>query len=59
MVLSVMSFAIILDPKDIYDPYFPGEAFRVLKEKDEKQYAEYRTRQLVLEAWDAMEKGDL
>jgi hypothetical protein len=28
---------------------FPGEAFRVLKEKEEKQYGEYRTRRLVLE----------
>ena len=32
-----------------------GEAFRVLKEKEEKQYGEYRTRRLVLEAWDKME----
>jgi len=34
---------------------FPGETFRVLKEKEEKQYGEYRTRRLVLEAWDKME----
>jgi len=26
-----------------------GETFRVLKEKKEKQYSEYRTRRLVLE----------
>jgi len=45
----------ILDPKDVYDPDFPGETFRVLKEKEEKQYGEYRTRRLVLEAWDSME----
>jgi hypothetical protein len=25
---------------------FPGETFRVLKEKEEKQYGEYRTRRL-------------
>jgi hypothetical protein len=31
---------------------FPGETFRVLKEKEEKQYSEYRTRGFVLEAWD-------
>jgi hypothetical protein len=36
--------------KDLYDPNFPGETFRVLKEKEEKQYGEYRTRRLVLEA---------
>jgi len=30
---------------------FPGETFRVLKEKEEKQFGEYRTRRLVLAAW--------
>ncbi|WP_038046377.1 Eco57I restriction-modification methylase domain-containing protein [Thermus caliditerrae] len=30
---------------------FPGETFRVLKEKEEKRFGEYRTRRLVLEAW--------
>jgi hypothetical protein len=44
----------ILDPKDIYGPDFPGETFRVLKEKEEKQYGEYRTRRLVLEAWEKL-----
>ena len=33
----------ILDPKDAYGPDFPGETFRGLKEKEEKQYCEYRT----------------
>ena len=32
-------------------PEFPGETFRVLKEKEIKQFGEYRTRRLVLEAW--------
>jgi len=36
-------------------PDFPGETFWVLKEKEEKQYGEYRTRRLVLEAWDKLE----
>jgi hypothetical protein len=27
---------------------FPGETFRVLKEKEEKKYGEYRTRRLIL-----------
>jgi hypothetical protein len=44
----------ILDPKDIYGPDFPGETFRVLKEKEEKAFGEYRTRRLVLEAWDRL-----
>jgi len=30
---------------------FPGETFRVLKEKELREYGQYRTRRLVLEAW--------
>jgi hypothetical protein len=45
----------ILDPQDVYGPDFPGETFRVLKEKEIKQHGEYRTRRLVLEAWDRLE----
>lgn len=61
----------ILDPwEEVSDPLdmqgygrrraesdFPGETFRVLKEKEFKQYGEYRTRQLVLEAWDRLDGG--
>ena len=43
----------ILGPHDVEGPDFPGETFRVLKEKELRQYGEYRTRRLVLEAWDA------
>jgi hypothetical protein len=42
----------ILDPKEVHGEDFPGETFRVLKEKEIKAYGEYRTRRLVLEAWD-------
>jgi hypothetical protein len=38
-----------------FKPDFPGGTFRALKEKEEKQCAEYRTRRLVLEAWDKLE----
>jgi len=55
----------ILDPwEEVADPLdpvayaervqrsdFPGETFRVLKEKEMQAYGEYRTRRLVLEAW--------
>jgi hypothetical protein len=44
----------ILDPRDIYGADFPGETFRVLREKEEKQFGEYRTRRLVMEAWDRL-----
>lgn len=45
----------ILDPKEVYGEDFPGETFCVLKEKEGKQFVEYRTRRLVLEAWDNLE----
>jgi len=33
----------------------PSQTFRVLKEKEESKYGEYRTRRLVLEAWDRLD----
>ena len=44
----------ILDPSDIYGPDFPSETFRVLKNNEIKQFGEYRTQRLVLEAWDKL-----
>lgn len=44
----------ILDPADVKGPDYPSETFRVLKEKEIRQHGEYRTRRLVLEAWDRM-----
>ncbi|MBD2138380.1 restriction endonuclease [Anabaena sp. FACHB-1237] len=44
----------ILDPADVYGAEFPSETFRVLKNNEIKQYGEYRTQRLVLEAWDRM-----
>ena len=38
----------------MYGPDFPGEAFRVLKNNEIKKYGQYRTRRLVLEAWDRL-----
>jgi hypothetical protein len=37
---------------------FPGETFRVLKEKEERLYGEYRTRRLVLAAWHRLNLGN-
>ena len=45
----------ILDPADVMGPDYPSETFRVLKEKEKRQFGEYRTRRLVLAAWDRME----
>lgn len=44
----------ILDPADVMGEDYPSETFRVLKEREIKEYGEYRTRRLVLEAWDRM-----
>jgi len=44
----------ILDPADVMGPDYPSETFRVLKEKEEREFGEYRTRRLVLEAWDRL-----
>lgn len=45
----------ILDPADVKGPDYPSETFRVLKEKEIRGHGEYRTRRLVLAAWDRME----
>ncbi|WP_035694279.1 Eco57I restriction-modification methylase domain-containing protein [Azospirillum halopraeferens] len=45
----------ILDPADVKGPDYPSETFRVLKERETRQFGEYRTRRLVLAAWDRME----
>jgi hypothetical protein len=49
----------ILDPKEVMGPDYPSESFRVLKDKEVNHIGEYRTRRLVLEAWDRMERGEL
>lgn len=38
-------------------PDYPSETFRVLKANEIRRLGEYRTARLVLQAWDAMEKG--
>jgi hypothetical protein len=43
------------DPKEVRRMNLPGDMFRVLLEKEIKQLGDYRTRRLVLEAWDKME----
>lgn len=49
----------ILDPKDVIGGDSPSETFRVLKEGELRTYGEYRTRRLVLAAWDRITTGDL
>jgi len=42
----------ILDAQEIFVPDFPGETFRVLKEKEIREFGEYKTKRLVFEAWE-------
>lgn len=44
----------ILDPQSVMGPDYPSETFRVLKERELKQFGEYRTARLVLEAYDQL-----
>jgi hypothetical protein len=41
----------ILDPSS-KEPDYPSETFRVLRDSEVKEFGEYRTQRLVLEAWD-------
>lgn len=49
----------ILDPADVMGEDYPSETFRVLKEKEVREYGQYRTRRLVQEAWGKLETGEL
>jgi Eco57I restriction-modification methylase len=49
----------ILDPSDVMGEDYPSETFRVLKNKEVREFGEYRTQRLVLDAWDSLESGRL
>jgi hypothetical protein len=48
----------ILDPQDLMGETYPSETFRSLKTKELRELGEYRTRRLVLEAWDKEEEWE-
>ncbi|OGP20086.1 MAG: hypothetical protein A2X91_09880 [Deltaproteobacteria bacterium GWB2_65_81] len=48
----------ILDPTDVYGEDYPSETFRVLKNNEMREFGEYRTRRLVLEAWDRVSQEE-
>lgn len=48
----------ILDPADVRGAEYPSETFRVLREREIKDCGEYRTRGLVLGAWDKLSFTD-
>ena len=49
----------VLDPSEAESPDYPSETFTGLKNKELKRYGEFRTRRLVLEAFDKLEKYGL
>lgn len=49
----------ILDPSDVMGPDHPSVTFPGLKNKQIKEFGEYLTQRLVLEAFDALEAGTL
>ncbi|MDN5870197.1 MAG: hypothetical protein L0H73_05695 [Nitrococcus sp.] len=42
----------ILDPADVEGADYPSETFRVLRNNELREFGEYRSRRLVLAAWD-------
>lgn len=48
----------VLEPESI-KPGYPSETFAVFKRSEMREFGEYRTQRLVLEAWDRLESGDL
>lgn len=50
--LTTEDLRYILDPEDVCGPGCINETFRVLKERELRELGEYRTRRLVLDAWD-------
>lgn len=53
--LSYDELLYILDPSEVMGADYPSETFRVLKDKEIRQFGTYRTWDWVLEAWDALE----
>ena len=49
--LNTEDLRYILDPEDICGKGCINETFRMLKDNELRQYGEYRTKRLVLEAW--------
>ena len=53
--LDTEDLVYILDPEDICGKGCINETFRVLKDNEIRQYGEYRTKRLVLDAWNKFE----
>ena len=56
--LSREELQFVLEPQSV-KPGYPSETFAVLKRNEVREFGEYKTQRLVLEAWDKLETGDL
>ena len=52
---SLRQICNILDPEDVCGKGCINETFRVLKERELRELGEYRTKRLVMEAWNKFE----
>lgn len=52
--ISREELTFILNPSDVFDESYPSETFRILRERETKTLGEFRTRRLVLEAYDRL-----
>ncbi|ARS40724.1 hypothetical protein CA265_14090 [Sphingobacteriaceae bacterium GW460-11-11-14-LB5] len=50
--LSQRELKYVVDPQDVYGADFPGETFRVLKDRENRNYGEYRTKKFIEQAYD-------
>jgi hypothetical protein len=57
--LSREELRYVLDPEDIMGEGYPSQTFRGLRDKEIRHLGEYRTRRLILEAWDKLEQAEL
>ena len=56
--LNTEDLRYILDPEDVCGKGCINETFRVLKDNEIRQYGEYRTKRLVLDAWNGFGYND-
>jgi hypothetical protein len=57
--LSRLDLQYVLDPEEVKGKGYPSETFRGLREKEMKEFNAFRTADLVLDAWDRMEREGL
>lgn len=49
----------VLDPADVLGQDYPSETFRVMKTNELREFKKFRTKELVLDAWDQLQSGEL